>query len=62
MKFKQSLKEFMTSKTNVLGLTGVASGIAGWYTKTISPIESVQAIGAGLGLIFVKDAIAGKKI
>lgn len=61
MKFKQSLSVFFKSKTNVLGLTSIVSGVAGYYTKTLSPIESVQSIGAGLGLIFVKDAIMGAK-
>lgn len=59
MKFKQSVSDFLKSKTNILGLTSIVSGAVGYYTKALSPIESVQSIGAGLGLIFVKDAITG---
>ena len=59
LKFKQTAKQFLSSKTNILGLTSIASGVAGYYTETISPIEAIQAIGAGLGLLFVKDAILG---
>lgn len=61
MKFKQTLQEFIGSKTNILGLTGIVSGVVGYYTKTLSPIECIQTVGAGLGLLFVKDAIAGTK-
>ena len=59
LKFKQTAKQFLSSKTNILGLTSVASGVAGYYTDALGPIESIQAIGAGLGLLFVKDAIIG---
>ncbi len=59
MMFKQSLNEFFSSKSNWTGLGMIVGGLIGISQKADLTISS-QAVIAGLALIFVKDAIAGK--
>jgi hypothetical protein len=61
MKFKQDIKEFISSKSNWLGVSAVLSGAIGYQTKALQPIEAINMIGGGLALLFVHDTIAGSK-
>lgn len=65
MKFKQSVKVFLKSKTNWLGLSMIIGGtiaiINSMKVSVIIPEEAVKSILAGLALVFVRDGIAGLK-
>lgn len=61
MKFKQTSKEFFRSKTNWTGLTMILSAISGFLTQTLGAAEAWQMVTAGLGIIFIKDAVVGVK-
>ena len=61
MKFKQSIKEFLQSKTNWAGITMIGSGVVGFASGVMDAVVSFQTIAGGFGLMFIKDAIAGAK-
>jgi hypothetical protein len=52
------IKELLKSKSFWLGVAGVAGGIALVVTGEMD--QGIAAIGAGLGMIFIRDAIAKK--
>jgi len=56
--FDQGFGEFFKSKTNWLGLTAIAAGIAGYMTGEIAASIAVQGVMGGLMAIFLKDAIS----
>lgn len=58
--FKQDIKTFLQSKTNWTGITIIGSAIVGYYTGAITPVELFAGVTNGLGLMFIRDAIAGK--
>ncbi len=55
--FKQTLHEFLSSKTNWLAITGVAGAVAGYLTHQLTLMDAVNMGGAALGLLFIRDAV-----
>lgn len=47
-------KSIYKSKSFWLGITGMAGAIGAWATGAIEPKEAIEAIGAALGLIFLR--------
>jgi len=56
--FEQDVKQFLSSKTNWTGMTMIVTGCVGLYAKSMDAVTAWQSIFGGLGLLFVKDAIA----
>lgn len=56
--FKQTVREFLASKSNWTGLTMIIGGAIGLYQKA-DVSTSVTAIMGGLSLLFIRDGIAG---
>ena len=59
MKFKQSITQFFQSKTNWTGITAILGAIISYNIGIIDTAVCVQTIMGGLGMIFIRDAIAG---
>lgn len=58
-KMRQTLKGFFSSKTNWTGMSMIAAGGYGLYSKSMEPTEAIMMIGNGFGLIGIKSAIVG---
>jgi len=56
--FKQTVSEFLSSKTNYAGMTAVVLAVVGYYSGTITMVVMVAGVLNGLGLMFIKDAVA----
>lgn len=57
--FKQTVRDFMRSKTNWTAITAIATAGMGYLTGDYAlPAAMGQALG-GLSMLFVRDAIAG---
>lgn len=56
--FGQSPKQFFSSKSNWTGMTLVVTSITTFIAGTIDQTTMVQGVFGGLGLIFIKDAVA----
>lgn len=59
--FKQNVRQFLASKTNWTGLTMIVSAFIGYQTGAMDAVSAWQTAASGLGLIFIRDAIAGAK-
>lgn len=59
MKFKQSIQQFLLSKTNWLALMAIAGGVAMFIYDEGTKRDAVEMIGGGLSLLFIRDGIAG---
>jgi len=57
--FKQTLEEFLSSKTNWAGMTTVILALLGAGVGEYTVQATVTQVMAGLAMIFVRDAIAG---
>lgn len=60
--FKQDVDKFLHSKSNWTGMGMILGGVVGLQSGTIEPFNASQMIVGGFALIFVKDAIEGKKL
>lgn len=56
--FKQTVKQFISSKTNWLACTTIIAAGAGYYTHGIGAQEAINTIGAALGALFIRDAVS----
>jgi len=61
VKFKQSVNEFISSKTNQLGVTMIIGGVIAFIYKNMTEFEAGQMVVGGLFMLFSRDAIAGIK-
>jgi len=61
VKFKQNIKDFLSSKTNWTGIGMIAGGAGGFYFGQMDFNAAAQLVASGFALIFVRDAIAGMK-
>lgn len=59
--FKQTLRQFLRSKTNWSALTLIVTGLAAYLGGEISLAAMLGAVFNGLSLLFVRDAIAGRE-
>jgi hypothetical protein len=58
--FKQDVQTFLQSKTNWTALGIIGGAVVGFYTKSVTPVEAFAGITNGLGMLFIRDAIAGQ--
>mgnify|MGYP001201317879 FL=1 len=56
--FNQSSKDFFTSKTNWTALTMIIVAIAGYIAKEYTLSNALTQALTGLGMLFIRDAIA----
>jgi len=56
--FNQSSKDFFTSKTNWTALTMIIVAIAGYIAKEYTLLNALTQALTGLGMLFIRDAIA----
>lgn len=56
--FRQTVRQFFTSKTNWTALVAIGAAIAGYHTHQIGAQEAVQTIGTAMGAMFLKDAVS----
>lgn len=56
--FRQTVRQFLTSKTNWTALVAIGAAVAGYHTHQIGAQEAVNAIGTALGAMFIKDAVS----
>ena len=61
MKFKQSISEFASSKTNQLGITMIVGGVIAFMYENMTQFEAGQMVVGGMFMLFSKDSIAGMK-
>ena len=54
-------KSWYQQKSFWLGFTAISGGVAGILTGTVDLENGIEAIGGGLALIFMRDAIEGAK-
>ena len=57
--FKQTIKEFFKSKTNWTSVTMIVAAIVGYFTNEFTASATITQIFGGLGLLFIRDAVAG---
>lgn len=58
--FEQDVKTFLSSKTNWTAIGIIGGAIIGYYTKSATPVEAFAGVANGLGMLFIRDAIAGQ--
>lgn len=51
------MNTLITTKSFWLGVSAVIGGAGGLATGSLNPVEGLQTVAGGLGLIFVRDAI-----
>lgn len=59
--FKQTVREFMASKTNWTGLTMTASAGVAYLTGELSASAALTPALTGVSLLFIRDALADKR-
>lgn len=57
--FKQTIKEFFKSKTNWTAVTMIVAAIVGYLTKEFTASAAINQMFGGLGILFIRDAVAG---
>jgi len=57
--FKQTIREFLSSKTNWLAITGVVAAVAGYLTHQVTLMDAINTGGIAFGGLFIRDAIHG---
>lgn len=57
--FKQTLRQFLASKSNWTALTAVLVAVAGYLTQEYTLASAVSQALGGMALLFVRDAISG---
>ena len=50
--------DILKSKSVWLGITTIIGAVAGYLTKTMTPVEAMQTALGGLAVIFIRDGIS----
>lgn len=59
--FKQTVREFVASKTNWTGITMTASAGVAYLTGELSASAALTPALTGISLLFIRDALADKR-